>query len=74
MLKKLGEKLFTFYCHPDFQEDIKGDLEEYYLFHLEERGQKYANRKYLIDVLQYNKIQGVPIAKSELKDFVNQIL
>lgn len=51
MLKKLGEKLFTFYCHPDFQEDIKGDLEEYYLFHLEERGQAYANRKYLIDVM-----------------------
>ena len=51
MLKKLGEKLLTFYCHPDFQEDIKGDLEEYYLIHREERGQQYAGRKYLIDVL-----------------------
>jgi len=51
MLKRLGEKLFTFYCHPDFQEDIKGDLEEYYLYHLEERGQKYADRKFLIDIL-----------------------
>ncbi len=49
MLKRLGERLFTFYCHPDFQEDIKGDLEEYYVLNLEEKGEKYANRKYLID-------------------------
>lgn len=51
MLKQLGERLFTFYCHPDFQEDIKGDLEEYYLFNKEEKGEKYAQRKYLIDVI-----------------------
>ena len=51
MLKKLGERLFTFYCHPDFQEDIKGDLEEYYLFNLEARGTRYAGAKYLVDVL-----------------------
>ncbi|GAB5525221.1 MAG: ABC transporter permease [Roseivirga sp.] len=51
MLKRLGERLLSFYCHPDFQEDIKGDLEEYYFFNLEERGQKYASRKYLTDVV-----------------------
>lgn len=51
MLKRLGEKLLSFYCHPDFQEDIKGDLEEYYFFNLEERGQNYASRKYLTDVV-----------------------
>lgn len=51
MLKRLGERLLSFYCHPDFQEDIKGDLEEYYFFNLEERGQNYASRKYLTDVV-----------------------
>ena len=51
MLKRLGERIFSFYCHPDFQEDIKGDLEEYYTWNLEEKGQKYANRKYFLDVL-----------------------
>ena len=51
MLKKLGDQLFTFYCHPDFQEDIQGDLEEYYLYNREKRGANYAGAKYLVDVL-----------------------
>ncbi len=51
MLKRLGERLFTFYCHTDFQEDIKGDLEEYYAFNLKEKGEKYANGRYFIDAL-----------------------
>jgi len=29
---------------------------------------------FLIPVLQYNKIQGVPITRSELKDFCRQVL
>jgi len=51
MLKRLGERIFRFYCHPDFQEDILGDLEEYYEVNLEERGKAYANRKFLFDSL-----------------------
>lgn len=35
---------------------------------------KLIRDKYLIDVLQYNKIQGVPITKAELKDFVKQVI
>lgn len=35
---------------------------------------KLIREKFLINVLQYNKIQGVPISQSELKGFVNQIL
>ena len=31
MLKKLAERFFRWYCHPDFYEDIKGDLDELYL-------------------------------------------
>lgn len=51
MLKRLGQYIFKFYCHPDFQEDILGDLEEYYEFNSEQKGNRYANRKFLIDVL-----------------------
>ncbi|HEY9116807.1 MAG TPA: ABC transporter permease, partial [Roseivirga sp.] len=51
MLKRIGELLFKFYCHPDFQEDILGDLEEYYDFNLSEKGKAFANRKYLLDAI-----------------------
>lgn len=51
MLKRLGESIFRFYCHPDFQEDILGDMEEYYEVNLEEKGKAYANRKYFFDTL-----------------------
>jgi putative ABC transport system permease protein len=51
MLKRFGENILSFYCHPSFQEDIKGDLEEYYISNLEAKGGRLANRKYLIDVL-----------------------
>lgn len=51
MLKRLGESIFRFYCHPNFQEDILGDLEEYYEVNLELKGRKYANRKFFLDAL-----------------------
>ena len=31
MLKKQAHKFFQWYCHPDYYEDIQGDLEELYL-------------------------------------------
>ena len=51
MLKKLGERLLNLYCHPNFLEDIKGDLEEYYAFNLEQKGESFAGKKYLIDAI-----------------------
>lgn len=51
MLKRLGENILSFYCHPTFQEDILGDLEEYYEANFEEKGRRFANRKYFIDVI-----------------------
>ncbi|MFY0591752.1 ABC transporter permease [Roseivirga sp.] len=51
MLKKVGQKLISFYCHPDFQEDIIGDLEEYYEAHSKSKGVRYANRKFFLDAL-----------------------
>lgn len=35
---------------------------------------KVIRDKYLIDVIQYNKIQGVPISHAELEHFVRQVL
>ena len=34
---------------------------------------KVIRSQYLIDVLEYNKIQGVPITNSELKGFIKQL-
>ena len=31
MIKKLAERFFRWFCHPDYFEDIHGDLEELYL-------------------------------------------
>ncbi|WP_394748884.1 ABC transporter permease [Spongiimicrobium salis] len=51
MLKRLGIRLLKCYCHPDFQEDILGDLEEHYQNNQKEKGRLYANFKFFIDVL-----------------------
>ncbi len=51
MLKRLGLWIFKSYCHPDFQEDILGDLEEYYEWNTERKGAKYADRKFFLDAI-----------------------
>ena len=51
MLKRLGTRLFKLFCHSDFQEDILGDLDEYYQQNLDSQGMRYANVKFFIDIL-----------------------
>lgn len=51
MLKRLGLWLFKVYCHRDFQEDILGDLDEYYESNFSKKGKRYADRKFFIDVI-----------------------
>ena len=51
MLKRFGLWLFKGYCHRDFQEDILGDLDEYYESNLSKKGKRYADRKFLIDII-----------------------
>lgn len=51
MLKRIALWLFKSYCHPDFQEDILGDLDEYYELNLSKKGKRYANVKFLADVI-----------------------
>ena len=35
---------------------------------------KIIRDKFLIDVIQYNKIQGIPITNAELGDFLREVL
>lgn len=49
MLKRIADKFFKWFCHPDFYPDIKGDLEELYNDHVEE-GKRFAQVRYLLDV------------------------
>lgn len=64
-IKKLADKLFKWFCHPDFYPDIKGDLEELYADHLEQG--KNAQFKYLADVLLLFRISLMrPLFKTQL--------
>ncbi|MGB3466669.1 MAG: FtsX-like permease family protein [Cyclobacteriaceae bacterium] len=50
MMKRWADRLFRWYCHPDYYPDIKGDLEELYDRHVES-GVKSPELKYVMDVL-----------------------
>lgn len=49
-MKKLADRLFSWFCHPDYYPDIKGDLEELYDRHLEAEV-RFPDLKYTLDVL-----------------------
>ncbi|MEL7145434.1 MAG: ABC transporter permease [Bacteroidota bacterium] len=49
-MKKLADRLFAWFCHPDYYPDIKGDLEELYDRHLEAEV-RFPDLKYTLDVL-----------------------
>lgn len=49
---KLALRFFRWFCHPDFQEDIEGDLLETFEERVDSRGYKKASWSFLIDVLQ----------------------
>lgn len=51
MIKKLADRLFRWYCHPDFYPDIQGDLEELYQDKIE-KSPRYAQIYYLIEVIR----------------------
>lgn len=45
MIKRYSERFFKWYCHPDYYEDIKGDLNE--LFHRELKTSTLQNAEWL---------------------------
>ncbi len=65
MLKRFSDKLFEWFCHPDYYPDIKGDLEELFADHQENN--KYAQIKYFADVLLLFRISLMrPLFKTQL--------
>ncbi len=50
MIKEWADRLFRWYCHPDYYPDIKGDLEELYNEHLQGNA-RIAQYRYAGDVL-----------------------
>ncbi|MBX2843006.1 MAG: hypothetical protein KTR26_14650 [Flammeovirgaceae bacterium] len=48
--KALATQFLRWFCHPDFYDEILGDLEEIYQRNLTQ-GNNYAQRKYLLQVL-----------------------
>ena len=51
MLKKLADRFFEWYCHPEYYEDIKGDLEELYENQIEKSSKRKANWLFAWEVL-----------------------
>lgn len=51
MIKRLADKLFRWFCDPMFYPDIKGDLEELHHLNSKQYSEKYANRKFLKEVI-----------------------
>ncbi|SMD36235.1 putative ABC transport system permease protein [Reichenbachiella faecimaris] len=51
MIKKIADRLFKWYCHPDYYPDIQGDLEELHQDQLEQFP-KSAELKYLKEVIK----------------------
>ena len=50
MIKRIADRLFKWYCHPEYYPDIQGDLEELFSDHLDE-GSRFAQVRYLLDVM-----------------------
>ena len=50
MIKRLAERFFRWFCHPDYYSEIQGDLEELYQRDTEQ-GERFTQWKYLRRVL-----------------------
>lgn len=51
MIKKIADRLFKWYCHPDYYPDIQGDLDELY-YDKKEASPRSAPYSYLIEVIR----------------------
>lgn len=50
MIKKWAERFFRWYCHPDYYEDIRGDLDELYKRNIAERSVRHARWAFAMEV------------------------
>lgn len=49
---KWADAFLKWYCNPDLLEDIQGDLYELYLYREKVHGKRYANIKFICEVVQ----------------------
>ncbi len=50
-MKKLASRFFKWYCHPNYYEDIKGDLDELHMYALQNHSKRKANWQYTKEIL-----------------------
>jgi putative ABC transport system permease protein len=66
MIKNLADTVFRWFCHPDFYPDIKGDLEELYHDHIDQK-RNLPQLRYFIDVALLFRISLLrPIFKNSI--------
>ena len=51
-IPKFPFKLFKWFCHEDFFEELQGDLEENFFLNVEERGKKNARKVYTSEIIK----------------------
>lgn len=67
---KYFDRFFRWFCHSDFYEDLRGDLEETFYENVEEKNLKYARKKFRKEVLMLFR----PSVIKELRfSFLHQI-
>lgn len=69
---KFFVRLLRFFCHPDYLEELEGDLQETYELDLEEKGSSFANRRYrseIVKLMRPSVLKGVswPLFRSSFK-------
>ncbi|SNT12666.1 putative ABC transport system permease protein [Ekhidna lutea] len=66
MIKRTADKLFRWFCHPDFYPDIKGDLEEIYKDRVDQK-RNLTQVRYALDVFLLFRISLLrPIFKNSM--------
>lgn len=66
MIRRLADRLLSWYCHPDFYPDISGDLEELYRRN-QEQNPRFAGWRYLLQVIMLFRVSLLkPLGQNKL--------
>ncbi|GCC50679.1 ABC transporter permease [Chryseotalea sanaruensis] len=66
---KWATRLLAWYCKPDLLEDLEGDLYEYFLRNVEQKGLRKAKLIYIIDVFKFFRLYTV-----RKPEFINYLI
>ena len=59
-----AERFLQWYCNPDLLEEIEGDIYELFDRRLEDRGEKFAKRRFAWDVIRFCRWSNIKRTKS----------